>query len=43
MVFHTVSKSSVIKKKLCLPLGEKNSVKTNKCLEVRGYKICPKK
>lgn len=44
MVYHTVSKSSVMKKKLCLPFwGGKNSVKTKKCVEVRGYKICPKK
>ena len=45
MVYHTVSKSSVIKKKLCLPFffgGGGNSVKTKKCVEARGYKICPK-
>ena len=39
MVYHTVSTSSVIKKKLCLPLGEKISAKTNKCVEVRWHKI----
>ena len=45
MVYHTVSKCSVIKKKLCLPFGGKNSVKTNKCVEViiMGRKICPQK
>lgn len=37
MVYHTVSTSSVIKKKLCLPLGEKISAKTNKCVEVRWH------